>query len=151
MRKKIGQDFLSPTQKLDQKTDQKPKVPPVIPAAGKEQEKIAAIESQLSRVLEGEVEPRVEIEEIVPPEEQVVVLPAEVKKMGVQAVPPSTLPSDLAASPAVVVLPLTFEEIQKGLRRRVLDSIRWLAEWCWRLIKATHGRVKFAAKNMGRV
>ncbi|HUW22322.1 MAG TPA: hypothetical protein VMW41_06690 [Candidatus Bathyarchaeia archaeon] len=34
-----------------------------------------------------------------------------------------------------IVLPLTEEEIEKGLTYQVIDSIRWLAEWCVRLAK----------------
>jgi hypothetical protein len=34
-----------------------------------------------------------------------------------------------------IVLPLTQVKTKKGLHHKIADSIRWLAEWCWRLIK----------------
>ena len=42
-----------------------------------------------------------------------------------------------------VVLPLTEEEIQKGLHHKVWEGIRWLAEWCVRQIKKLHGMVMY--------
>lgn len=42
-----------------------------------------------------------------------------------------------------VVLPLTKEEMEQGLKHKVADSVRWLAEWCWRLIKMFGSKVAF--------
>jgi hypothetical protein len=46
-----------------------------------------------------------------------------------------------AAAQPKIVLPLTKEEIERGLHLKVIHSFRWLAEWCRRLIKMFHGRV----------
>lgn len=43
----------------------------------------------------------------------------------------------------VLTLPLTEDQIVKGLHHKVWDGIRWLAEWCVRMIKILHGRVRF--------
>ena len=40
-----------------------------------------------------------------------------------------------------IVLPLTKEEMERGLHKKVWESMRWLAEWCKRLIKKASGRV----------
>lgn len=40
-----------------------------------------------------------------------------------------------------IVLPLTEEELRKGLHHRVIDGVRWLAEWCRMMIKKYPGRV----------
>ena len=42
-----------------------------------------------------------------------------------------------AASPIKpkIVLPLTKPKAQQGLHKKIVQSIRWLAEWCLRLIK----------------
>jgi hypothetical protein len=40
-----------------------------------------------------------------------------------------------------IVLPLTEVELQEGLHHRVIDGIRWLAEWCRLMIKKYPGRV----------
>jgi hypothetical protein len=45
-----------------------------------------------------------------------------------------------------VVLPLTKEEVQKGLHHKVIDSIRWLAEWCIRMIKMFGNKVAYRRK-----
>lgn len=46
-----------------------------------------------------------------------------------------------------IILPLTKEEVKKGLHHQVVDSIRWLAEWCMKLFKMTRGKLEFASKN----
>jgi hypothetical protein len=42
-----------------------------------------------------------------------------------------------------VVLPLTKEEVQKGLHHKVMDSVRWLAEWCLRMVKMFGNKVAY--------
>jgi hypothetical protein len=42
-----------------------------------------------------------------------------------------------------VVLPLTKDEVEKGLHLKVVDSLRWLAEWCARLIKIFGNKVAY--------
>ena len=34
-----------------------------------------------------------------------------------------------------IVLPMTEEEINIGLKQKVVNSIRWMAEWCLRIFK----------------
>lgn len=36
-----------------------------------------------------------------------------------------------------VVIPLDDEEIKKGFHHKAVDSLRWLAEWCARVLKMT--------------
>ena len=45
-----------------------------------------------------------------------------------------------------VTLPLTEDQIQKGLHQQVWDSIRWLAVWCIRQIKMLKDRVVYKSK-----
>src|SRR3989344_6869248 len=42
-----------------------------------------------------------------------------------------------------VVLPLTKDEVEKGLHHKVIDSIRWLAEWCIRMMKMFGNKVAY--------
>ncbi len=42
-----------------------------------------------------------------------------------------------------VILPLTLEEEQAGLKSGIWESLRWLAEWCARQFKALKGRAEF--------
>lgn len=46
-----------------------------------------------------------------------------------------------------VVLPLTKDEVDKGLHHKVLDSVRWLAEWCIRMIKMFHEKVAYKGQK----
>lgn len=76
-------------------------------------------------------------------------LPPEVVKAGVNLVPTTVqLPQPLVAAgvkPAgttqpitngvSVALPLTDDQISRGLKEHVSSSFRWLAEWCIRRIK----------------
>lgn len=39
-----------------------------------------------------------------------------------------------------ITLPLTEAEMKKGLHYKIIDSLRWLAEWCLRLVKIAHGK-----------
>ena len=45
-----------------------------------------------------------------------------------------------------VVLPMTKEEVDKGIHSKVIDSARWLAEWCIKMIKMFHGKVAYRRK-----
>ncbi|MBI3954789.1 hypothetical protein HY333_01970 [Candidatus Collierbacteria bacterium] len=40
-----------------------------------------------------------------------------------------------------IVLPLTEDGIKKGLHHKMIDGVRWLAEWCIFMIKKYPGRV----------
>ena len=40
-----------------------------------------------------------------------------------------------------IILPLTEDELRQGLHHKVVDGIRWIAEWCRLLIKKYPGRV----------
>lgn len=42
-----------------------------------------------------------------------------------------------------VVLPLTKDEVEKGLKDKVVNSVRWLAEWCMRMIKMFGNKVVY--------
>jgi|APSaa5957512576_1039674.scaffolds.fasta_scaffold85821_1 hypothetical protein len=42
-----------------------------------------------------------------------------------------------------VILPLTKEEVDRGLHLKVINSARWLAEWCIKTIKMFHGKVAY--------
>lgn len=120
----------------------KPIVPPVTPtgrpAGGKEEEfvssrgeaeKVPIVEmkepGELPVEVEGWIE-RVEKDDVAEPptvvhQGQTVVSPAQPQQVSVR-------------------LPLDDDKIKKGLQHKFVDSIRWLAEWCMRLIKS--GNIK---------
>jgi len=45
-----------------------------------------------------------------------------------------------------VVLPLSKDEVEKGLHHKLVDSVRWLAEWCIRMIKIFGNKVAYRKK-----
>ena len=45
-----------------------------------------------------------------------------------------------------IVLPLDETGLSIGLHQKVIDSVRWLAEWCVRVMKMATGRVFYKAK-----
>lgn len=63
-----------------------------------------------------------------------VVLPQNVQQLGVKPSGPMTP----VGSGASVTLPLTDDQIAKGLHQSITSSWRWLAEWCVRKLKQLH-------------
>ncbi len=51
------------------------------------------------------------------------------------ASPPQSVGDTTSASSQVFVLPLGEEDLEKGKRQSVSNSVRWLSEWCVRLVK----------------
>jgi hypothetical protein len=45
-----------------------------------------------------------------------------------------------------ITLPLTTDQLKFGLREKVISSLRWLAEWCLRLIKMGRGQTVYNQK-----
>jgi len=55
--------------------------------------------------------------------------------------------ADVAPQKVEIRLPLTSVEIKQGLQYKVTDSLRWLAVWCFRLVKIARG--KFVYRGAG--
>lgn len=55
--------------------------------------------------------------------------------------------SPAAPNQAQVTLPLTADDLKKGLQQKLIESIRWLAEWCVRLMKKYHGKAVYKLQN----
>lgn len=46
-----------------------------------------------------------------------------------------TLVTAPSAKKAKIILPLTRQQVVSGLKQKTTNAVRWLAEWCLRLIK----------------
>ncbi|KKT40770.1 hypothetical protein A3K29_00475 [Candidatus Collierbacteria bacterium RIFOXYB2_FULL_46_14] len=46
-----------------------------------------------------------------------------------------------------IVLPLNQIEVETGLRRNIMEGVRWLSEWCVMMIKKYPGRVFYMSQN----
>lgn len=57
------------------------------------------------------------------------------------------LVSPPAPQQVAVTLPLTEEEMSVGLHRKVIESIRWLAEWMKRVLKIAGGKFVYRIKK----
>lgn len=54
-----------------------------------------------------------------------------------------TLVTSSSANQPKIVLPLTEEEIAWGLKQKVSEAIKWLSEWCLRVVKMNPERINF--------
>lgn len=70
-------------------------------------------------------------------------IPPPVAQMGVQPA------GNNVSTPAQQVsLPLTDDQIVKGLHLGIVNSVRWLAEWCVKRLKQLHKAVAGGGKNI---
>ena len=58
-----------------------------------------------------------------------------------------TIVSPAAPQQVSVTLPLTEDEVKKGLHHKLFESIRWMAEWCVRIAKKYHGKVAYTLRK----
>lgn len=54
-----------------------------------------------------------------------------------------TLVTSASAKKPKIVLPLNEEELIWGLKQKVSEAVKWLSEWCLRVIKMNPEKVKF--------
>lgn len=76
----------------------------------------------------------------------IIPIPPSVSQMGVQPAGqnvPAILP--------VITLPISDDQIVKGLKQSVLSSWRWMAEWCVRRLKQVHMGLKNIHGGITRV
>lgn len=46
-----------------------------------------------------------------------------------------------------ITLPLTRQQIAAGAKKKITEAIRWLSEWCLRIIKLNQGKVAFKKQH----
>lgn len=136
-----------------QKTTKQPKQQPVDKTAVKQAVKPEE-EKQVSSTFFKEAEPRVI-------EKKDFKAPPEVKEWikEVKTAEEITLPQPVkdeygqilvkAAAPVrpKIVLPLSQPKVKQGLHKKVAESVRWLAEWCLRIIKMFPKRVSYGSSS----
>lgn len=49
-----------------------------------------------------------------------------------------------------IILPTTKQKYLDGLKQKVVDSVRWLAEWCGRLLKIFGAKATFKDTEAGK-
>lgn len=107
---------------------------------GKEKEIVKTAEGTIEEVgVLPEIEPELKeagIEQI----SETVELPQPVSVSTGMTHAGSTTPVS-SQQPLTVKIPLTDDQIQKGLHQKVYDSILWLAYWCVRQVKIAHARI----------
>ena len=114
---------------------------PLISGLDKPVAEVQTIDAERVPLVEvGEAEIAAEVAEYVKQEKkEELELDEKVEHKGKQLVGPAGL--DDATE---VVLPMTKTAFNQGLWQKVTMSARWLAEWCFRVIKKFHGRVVYA-------
>ena len=122
-----------------------PTVTPTATSVGKELEHVSAGAAEVAASTEQHKDtelPREVVAVGVTMQPTTVVLPHIVQKAGVEAINPSAPVITFAPS---VKLPLSDDQIAKGLHESVASSVRWLAQWCMRRLKQMH----IIAKDVG--
>lgn len=112
-----------------------------MPALGKEIERQLTPDEIASREIEGyldkvEHQTETQLPQASPPQNSQVGPPGP---SATGAPPPAGQTS--MVSPAKIVLPLNQPDIEFGLRKGVIEGLRWLSEWCVMMIKKYPGRV----------
>lgn len=109
----------------------------------KEQEPVLTQETGLTEEV-SDIEVSPELERIgVEKRSETIELPPDLQKMGVAATGASQ-----PVTTSTVSLPLSDDQIVKGLHAQIMTSLRWLAEWCIRQLKKTHIRLR---RKHGRI
>lgn len=83
-----------------------------------------------------ETAPAKEVSAFIKPTSVVPEIPPEIEKTGVIKHTGPTTP--IPKKPTSVNLPLTDEQIVRGLHAHIWESLRWLAVWCVRKLKKAH-------------
>ena len=113
---------------------------------GKEVERrIEAVRERLR--IETERGKEIEIGEIRPPSgEEEVPISQELKELGVETVsllPPKEVEKEIET----VILPGSLEEVERGLRRPVVEAFRWWATLIGRLVEKVGGKFRYVLKG----
>lgn len=114
-------------------------------AQGKELERQLTAEEIASRQVEGYIE-QVEKKPEIPADVQQWVGPGSAS-INIPQLPTEygqQVMQSAQQQAAPITLPITAEELNEGLDHKVMDSIRWLAEWSIKMIKKYPGRVFYS-------
>jgi len=112
-----------------------------------EKEREAVGPQEVVREVGKEVEPPKEVEEAgVKLKKEEIRLPPPIEKLGVKPTGPAAPPP-----PPAVSLPLTDDQVMKGLASPIISSLRWLAEFCLRQLKKAHLTLKKVQGEIIRV
>lgn len=69
-------------------------------------------------------------------------------------IPPQPVQDIASLAPPIIkpkiVLPLDQKDVEVGLKRGVIEGVRWLAEWCVMMIKKYPGRVFYMPNNVNK-
>jgi len=125
-------------------TDDQTKAKPSFPqpqtgrGLGEKEKEFAGVGKEVLEEVGKEIEPAKEIEKIgVKLKKEEVKVPPPIEKLGVRPTGPA-----IPTPPPAVSLPLTDDQVMKGLANPILSSLRWLAEFCLRQLKRAHISLK---------
>lgn len=126
--------------------DDQKKQTPVVPGIGKEREGKQELTPMTEYTRQVDLEPEVEgwLEKVEKEDSQLQqpVIDSSSPGSSGQVVLDNAQPSNFK-----VILPMSKDEVEKGLHHKIIDSARWLAEWCIRMIKMFGNRVAYRRKN----
>lgn len=112
--------------------------PQVGPGLGDKEKEVPGLGKEVLEEVGKEIEPAKEIREVgVKLKKEEVKVPPPIEKLGVKPTGPA-----IPTPPPAVSLPLTDDQVMKGLANPILSSLRWLAEFCLRQLKRAHISLK---------
>lgn len=121
-----------------------------MPVPGKESERQPSLDERALKEVEGYIE-RVEKQPEVRPQQNQQNQQQTVQPNAAIAPQASVIPSqNITGQKPQIILPLDKEEVEEGLHHKVIDGVKWLAEWCVMMIKKYPGRVFYLPKPQQR-
>lgn len=124
---------------------------PSSPSGGKEQEALSGSSVTMEAVSPDEVDIPTEVSEAGVEAPEAIDVPLDVQKLGVQ--PSGASQQMMIQSPVGggVVLPISDDQVVKGLHEQILSSLRWLAEICRKQLKRVHFTLRVIHGKVFRV
>ena len=119
---------------------------PVVSGQFKEAEPLVSPPEKFEMKEVAEHEPDEEVKPYIAVKSQTIQLPPDLKKLGVQSMPPSVLQSYQN-----VKLPITDDKVLTGLHAPISSSFRWLATLALYLLKRAHLGLKVVHGKVIRV
>lgn len=120
-------------------------------STSKERVGIAISTSSEIQPLPTEFSPSVEVESAgVKVSSDQIEIPPDLQNLGVRH-SGSNVPTQSSSQVSTVVLPLSDDQVLKGLHAPIISAFRWLSIWCMRQLKKAHLVIKNVHGKMTRV
>ncbi len=122
----------------------------IMPAMGKEIQRQLTPDEIALREIQGYID---KVERQVETQQPQTSRPASTQDVS-QPIPSQPVQDIASLAPPItkqkIVLPLDQRDVEGGLKKGVIEGVRWLAEWCVMMIKKYPGRVFYMPNNVNK-